>query len=143
MRALRQGSTVLQKRGGFYVPEGLEERDFLRFKSVAAAHVAMYIKHFEGLGWKLETTPVARKARMADESKKHVVLDKAGTVVLRCPADKGLRKDHPWYKPGADLYEVVAWFSKRNQKVTFELSDKHVTRLLESGRMPTGLVLAE
>lgn len=144
LTALRRADhTVLVKRGVFYVPEGRELANFTWFSSVAARAVRKYLDRFESEGWVLRSEPHVKKVKLADESKKRVTLDKAGTAVLRMAGDTGMRRDHPWYKPGADMYEVTAWFSKPNVKQVFELSDKHVDRLIKSGRMPTGLKLAD
>lgn len=138
----RSNQTTLIKRGCFYVVEGYEETDWFGFKAAAAQRVQKYIEHFESEGWTLRSQPVVKRVRLSTEDKR-VVLDSKGDVAMRFPADKGLRKDHPWYKPGADMYEVRAWFSKPNQKTVFELSDKHLDRLIKSGRLPTGIALAE
>ena len=139
----RSNQTVLLKRGCFYVPEGKEETDWFWFKAAAAQRVQKYIEHFESEGWTLRSRPVVKRVKLSEEDRKRVTLDSKGNVAMRLPADKGLRKDHPWYKPGADMYEVRAWFSKPNQPTVFELSDKHVSRLIQSGRLPTGITLAE
>lgn len=144
LSALRKaGHTVLAKRGCFYVPEGKEEADWLWFKEVAQHKVGQFIEHFASEGWTLRSTPLVKRVKLADTEKKRVVLDTKGTVALRFPATKNMRPDHPWYKPGADMYVVTAWFSKPNQPVTFELSDKHVSRLIQSGKLPTSITLAE
>ena len=139
----RFNQTVLVKRGCFYIPEGKEEADWFWFKTVATQRVQKYIEHFESEGWTLRSQPVVKRVKLSAEDRKRVTLDSRGDVALRFPADRRLRKDHPWYKPGSDMYEVQAWFSKPNKPTVFELSDKHVSRLIQSGRLPTGLKLAE
>lgn len=140
LAALRRADqTVLVKRGCFYVPEGQEKANLTHFLSVARQRVLKYMSRFESEGWTLRSEPKVKKVRMADTEKKRAVLDTKGDVALKFPTDAGMRKDHPWYKAGADMYEVSAYWSKPNRLQTFELSDKHVEKLIKTGRLPAGL----
>ena len=139
----RADQTVMVKHGAFYVVVGMEEHDWFGFKAIASKKVVAYTEHFESMGWVLRSQPVVKRAKMAQEDARRVALDSKGDVALRFPIDRGLRKDHPWYKPGADMYEVTAWFSKPNRKEVFELPDRVLNRLIQSGKLPTGITLAE
>lgn len=125
--------------------KGLAQNNPLRFKTLCLKQVKKYAEHFGKEGWALQSKPQVRKVQYSSGEMKPV-LDREGKALLYMPADTKMREDHPWYMgKEADQYEVTAWFSQPPLKapIVFELSDHRLGRLLESGKLPPSVRLAE
>ena len=135
----KAGKEVQSLHGMFSVPQGTRDWSLLR---ASAESVNKYVANFEKQGWTLESKPQVKKVKDQEPLYQPVPMA-SGKGFMFKPVGTGMPIDHPWRKSGTDQYTVEAWWSRDPIQFKLEIPDDTFTRLVKSGKLPTGVKLAE
>ena len=141
--ARRMGLEVIAKYGLFRTVKGLQEQNPTTFMRRSREQVEKFVRKFEKEGWKLTSNPVAERLKPTYDTEYVPVQDTKGTATLWKPTSTQMRPDHPFFEPDVDLYEVRAYFSRAPRRAVWDISEDVLKRLINSGKLPTSVKLAE
>ena len=121
-------SEVFTEKGIFGVPHSIPEE---RLPAIIEQRVRKFGAVLEAKGWTILSAATVTKIKMYEDegytSRKGLSpRASATTVALWVPKNKGMRPDHPLYRPEETLYEVAFRVERRPRLVRFELPDEFI-----------------
>ncbi len=132
-RGLTERAEVQLLKAKYYLDHNTDERTVL-----ATAHkmTRKYIEKLEGEGWGLLDLPVCRKVKQIDEQQvttSHLYLPTTEPVWHQkmLATENTIPKDHPWSRPGKDLYMIWVKVQRKAQTVTMEMDDDFLQDMVD------------
>ncbi len=132
-RGLTEKVEVQLFKAKYYLDHDTNESTVL-----ATAHkmTRKYTEKLQGEGWELLDLPVCRKVKQIDErqvTSSHLYLPTTEPVWHQemLATENTIPKDHPWSRPGQDLYVICVKAQRQGQTMVMEMDDDFLQDMVD------------